>query len=70
MRRSESAAGTALFHPPSLRFTGTMHWIARPSDATIGPAIPDFTTPGTLPNRSISWAAFARSAAVIPDGRS
>jgi hypothetical protein len=69
MCRSESAAGTALAHPP-LRSTGTMDWIARPSDATVGPVIPGFTTPWTLPNRSISWAAFARSAAVIPDGRS
>src|SRR5215813_5157849 len=70
MPRMESAALPAPFQPFLPRLTGTTVSIAWPSLATNGPATWLRTTPDTVVNLVASDAAFARSAAVSPDGRS
>src|SRR5215469_7538446 len=70
MPRMASAEVPAAFQPFLPRLTGTTVSIARPSLDTNGPATCPRTTRGTVANRAASDAAFARSAAVTPAGRS
>src|SRR5712691_826770 len=68
--RTASAAVPAAFQPFLPRLTGTTVWIAWPSLAKNGPDTWPRTTPEMAANLFASAAAFARSAAVRPAGRS
>src|ERR1017187_506223 len=68
--RIESAAVPAEFQPFLPRLTGMTVSIAWPSLAKNGPETWPGTTPEMVVNFCASDAAFARSAAVRPDGRS
>src|SRR5260221_12954534 len=68
--RMASAARPASFQPFLPKLTGTTVSIARPSLAKNGPETWPRTTPEMVVNFAASDAAFARSAAVRPAGRS